>query len=68
MPNRQLIQRVLIEPPFRQKMVHQTNETVVVRGFQQVHHLMHDDIFQTFRRLFGQIGIESAPSGMVIGA
>jgi hypothetical protein len=58
MPNRQLVQFVLMKPPRRHELVHQTDEAVVVRGLQQMNHLVHDDILQTFRWLLGQIGIE----------
>jgi hypothetical protein len=39
-------------------MVHQTNKVVVLRGFQQMRHFMHDDIFQALRGLFSQIGVK----------
>jgi hypothetical protein len=58
MPNRQLIQLILIEPPKRHEPVHQGYETGVVGRFQQMNHLMHDDVFQAFRRLLRKLGIK----------
>ena len=58
MPDRQLVQLILIEPPFWHKLIHQGYETGVMSWLQQVYHLMHNDVLQALRWLFGQIGIE----------
>src|SRR5712664_2894635 len=45
--------------PVRQTFVHQADKAITVMACEQERHLMHDDVFKKFRRLFGQIGIET---------
>lgn len=59
MSNRQPNQLIPVKLPLRHKLVHQGGKAAVVGGHQQVGHLMNDDVFQAFRRLFCQIGIEA---------
>jgi len=43
--------------PFGHELIHQRHKAGVVRRFEQVEHLVDDDIFKAFHRLSGEIGI-----------
>lgn len=45
--------------PGRQVMVHQIVEALVVARFKQMNHFVDKDVFQTFRGLFGEFGVET---------
>ena len=53
MPDRQAVEGVSVEFPLGLELVHQGGEAVIVRWFQQVNHLMHNDVlsraFQNLR-------------------
>ena len=55
MPHRQSIQRLSAMLPLWHELVHQGDEAIIVRWFQQMHHFVNHDVFQAFRRLLGQI-------------
>jgi 2-polyprenyl-6-methoxyphenol hydroxylase-like FAD-dependent oxidoreductase len=40
-------------------LIHQRHEALVVRGFEQVNHLVNHNVFEAFPRLPGEIGIQS---------
>ena len=44
--------------PMRQEAIHQSLEAGVVVGLQQMHHLMHDDVFQALEWFPGQRQIQ----------
>jgi len=68
MADRQPIQSVYIELPFRHKTIYQVPEAVVVGRFQQVGHLMYNDVLQALRRFFGKLGIEPDIAGNRVAA
>ena len=59
MPNRQTIQLIAIELQFRYKPIHQFHKPPVVSRFEQMHHLMHDDVFEALAGLFREFGVEA---------
>jgi hypothetical protein len=54
--------------PPRHELIHQRHKALVVRGFDQVSHLVDDDIFKAFPRLSSKIGIQSDGPHAVIAA
>lgn len=64
MPDRQLIQLILIEPPFWHELIHQAYETGVMSRLQQMDHLMYDDVFEALRRLLGKLRIKPDTPGV----
>src|SRR3990167_9494787 len=58
MPHRKTIQHIPIISPLRYKPVHERFEARIVPGFQQVEHLVHDDVFDALGWLPGQIRVE----------
>lgn len=38
--------------------VHQRYKAVVMAGLEQVHQLVDDDVLETYRRLFSEVGVE----------
>ena len=62
-PNRQAVEGVSVRTPLRQVLIHQGLESCVVGGFQQVHELVDDDVFEALGGFFGEIGIETDAVG-----
>ena len=52
--------------PLRHELIHQRHEALVVRGFEQVNHLVNHDVFEAFPRLPCEIGIQSDRTRAVI--
>jgi hypothetical protein len=59
MPNGQAVEDLTMELPLGQETVHEGDETGVVLGFQEMNHLVDDDVFEAFTGFFGQIGVEA---------
>jgi len=45
------IQNIAYGLPLGHETIHQSNKALVVRGFEQMHHLMNDNVFKAFLRL-----------------
>ena len=56
-PDWQTVECFAVGLPFGHEAVHESNEAGVVRRFQQVDHLVNDDVFEAFWRLSSQIGV-----------
>jgi hypothetical protein len=56
-PHRQSVQELTVRLPLGQKLIHQSYEPRIVRWFEQMNHLVDDDIFKAFDRLSGEISI-----------
>jgi hypothetical protein len=59
MAHRKPIQLFPVVAPLRHQPVHQSNEAVVVGPFEQMHHLVNDDIFQAFGRFLGEVRVKA---------
>ena len=57
--NGQTIECLAVELPFRHKAVHQRDKPAGVRRLKEMRHLMHNDVFKTFRRLLRQLCIQT---------
>lgn len=66
--NRQPVQDLAVGLPPRHELIHQSHEAGVVTGFEQVSHLVDDNVFEAFDRLSSQIGIQSNYSHAMIAA
>lgn len=62
MPHREAVELVLVSRPVRQMSVHQRYKAAVMAGLEQVHQLVDDDVLETHRRLFGEVGIKTDAS------
>jgi hypothetical protein len=62
------VENVAHRLPLGHKLVHQGYKTCVVRWFEQVNHLVDDNIFKTPDRLSGEIGIQPNGARAVIAA
>lgn len=49
------VEPVAAEAPTREVAAHEGAEAVRVAALQQVHHLVHDDVFEALRRLLGEL-------------
>jgi hypothetical protein len=56
-PYRQSVEGVAVGSPLRHELMQQRHEALVVRGFEQVNHLVNHNVFEAFPRLPGEIGI-----------
>jgi hypothetical protein len=63
---RQSIECVAVGLPLRHELIHQRHKALVVRGFEQVKHLVNQNVFEAFLRLSGEIGIQSDRTRAVI--
>ena len=68
MPHRQSIYDLAVGLPLGHELIHQGHEARVVRRFEQVDHLVNDDVFEAFPRLPGEVGIQSDRARTVIAA
>src|SRR5665213_886230 len=59
MANWKCIQHLPIEPPIRHEAVHQDDETATMCRFDEMRHLMHDDVLKALFRLLCQFGVQS---------
>ena len=59
MPHWQSVEDVAVGLPLRHELIHQRHEALVVRAFEQVNHLMKDNVFEALPRLSGEISIQS---------
>lgn len=55
----QPVKSLLLGLPLRHELIHQRNEADIVSGFDQVNHLVNNDIFKTLPRFLGEIGIQT---------
>src|SRR6266446_4266131 len=46
------------QAPVRKELVHQTRKVIVVTSFNQVDHLMHNDIFDALRRFLREFEVQ----------
>jgi IrrE N-terminal-like domain len=67
-PHRQSVEDVAVELPLGHELMHQLHEALVVRRFEQVNHLVDDNIFKTFDRLSGEISIQPNGARVLIAA
>src|SRR5688572_25604661 len=59
MPQRSAVELVTEMTPLRHEFIHQAYEICVVRRFQQVDQLMHENIFEALRRLLGKLCVQA---------
>jgi len=53
------VESLPVKLPPGHESIHQCHKAVVVSGFEQMNHFVHDDVFQTFWRLLGQFGVKA---------
>ena len=53
-----VLRSLTVRLPLGQKLIHQSYEPRIVRWFEQMNHLVDDDIFKAFDRLSGEISIQ----------
>lgn len=68
MPHRQPVQLVPVKLPLRHEPFHEGHETVVVGMFDEVRHLMNEDVLETFKGFPGEVGIQADIPGFRITA
>jgi hypothetical protein len=49
--------------PVGHEAVHQPDEAGIVGRLQQAGHFVHDEVFETFSRLFGEFGVKADAAG-----
>jgi hypothetical protein len=54
-PHRQSVEDVAVELPLRHELIHQCHKALVMRWFEQVDHLVDDNIFKTLVALSGHL-------------
>ena len=57
--HRKPIKHVSTIAPIRHKPGHPSHESIIVSRLAKMHKLVHDDVFETFRRLLGQLRIKA---------
>jgi hypothetical protein len=67
-PHGQPVEGVAVGLPLEHELIHQRHKAGVVRRFEQVNHLVDDNIFKTFHGLSREIGIQSNGASVVIAA
>lgn len=68
MPNWKPIEHLPAVLPIGHVLAHELLEAIVVRWFQDMDHLVHDDVFEALRRLAGQVGVQADRPGSVVAA
>jgi hypothetical protein len=53
-----LVEFVTVQSPLGKKLVHQSLEAVGVLAFQEVHHLVDQDVFDAIEGFFGELKVE----------
>ena len=51
------VEKIAVLGPLREMMIHERQETCVVGRFEQMHQLMHNDVFQALPGFPCQIGV-----------
>jgi len=54
--------------PLAHELIHQRDEARVVRRFEEVRHLVNENVFEAFPRLSDEIGIQSDRTPTVVTA
>ena len=67
-PHRQAVKNLTVMLPFWHELIHQFNKVRAVRWFQQVDHLMRDNVIQAFPGLLGEFRIQAYRPGAGIAA
>jgi len=67
-PHRQTVKNLAVMLPFWHELIHQFNKVRTVRWFQQVDHLMQDNVIQAFPGLLGEFRIQAYRPGAGIAA
>jgi hypothetical protein len=64
----QSVEDIAVGLPLGHELIHQGHKARIVSWFEQVNHLVDDNIFKTFQWLSGEIGIQSNGAGAIIAA
>lgn len=59
MANRQPIELLLVCAPLRHSLIHQRDETGIVRWLQYVNHLVDDHVLEAFAWFLREVGVKA---------
>ena len=59
----QPVQHFSVKLPLRHELLHQSDETSIVSGFEKMRHLMHHNVFEAFQRFLRKFGVEPDAAG-----
>jgi len=59
----QPVQHFPVKLPLRHELIHQSHEAAIVNGFEEMNHLMNNDVFEAFARFLRKFGVEPDAAG-----
>ena len=61
----QPVQHFPVKLPLRHELIRQSHEAAIVSGFEEMNHLMNNDVFEAFARFLCKFGVE--PNALEVG-